>query len=324
LLLLGVGFGLGILFLRLSTKHSVIRTDLSSLPIAQWPSTWRQLWINQWRSLAPHHWPYFLFGTAFASLVSVIHPAWRRQVSVAWRAAMALGIAATVYFLFLGTRQWMVLNDCCSRYTHPSVFLLQGALAILAAGPLTPAIMDRLNRRPYVVAAIGLLLAALINFHSPSIRKVHDDLTHTYGLGGRTNDVLATHCTHVAGDYWKVWPSVFHANLILREQGETRTVWGIALRGEPTHTQWQHMPLDELRIAVPLGDRKEAEKWLAWFHLPPMVVVERRSTIYVLRPAEVVSREKQQKSASAPDEDRGLPRIIWASQTQQIQYPGER
>ena len=84
------------------------------------------------------------------------------------------------------------------------------------------------------------------------------------------------------------------------------------------------MPLEKLRIAVPVDDREEAEKWLAWFHLPPMTVVEKRSTIYVLRPAAVVLREKQQKSASALDEDRGLPRITWARQSQQIQYPGER
>jgi hypothetical protein len=136
----------------------------------------------------------------------------------------------------------------------------------------------------------------LINFHSPSIKKARDDLNQTYGLGGRTADVLAAHCTHVAGDYWKVWPSVFHANLTLREQGESRTVWGITLRAEPTRAQWKHMPLDELRIAVPLDDKGEADTWLRWYRLPPMVVVEKRTTIYVLRPAEVVLREQQQKS----------------------------
>jgi hypothetical protein len=295
LVLLGVGFGMGVLFLRLSTRHAAMHTNLKSLPAAQWSSTWRQLWNNQWSSLAPHHWPYFLFGTAFAGLVSLGHPARRRQAALASRAGIAVAIAAIVYFLFMGTRRWMVLNSCCPRYTHPSVFLLQGALAIFATGQLTSGIRDRLNRHPYVVAAVGLLLAALINFHSPSVKKVHSDLALVFGLGGRTGDVLAAHCTHVAGDYWKVWPTVFHANLMLREQGESRTVWGITLRGEPTHRKWQRMPLEKLRIAVPLDDTKEADFWLQAFNLPAMVVVEKRSTIYVLRPAAVVFAEEQQK-----------------------------
>jgi hypothetical protein len=296
LLLLGVAFAFGYLFYRLETRHLLGHTDLDSLPIAQWPSIWRQLWKNQWAELAPHHWPYFLFGAAFAGLVQLSVPAMRRQAAVAWRAAIAVVIAATVYFLFVGTRQWVLMNCCCARYVYPSLFVFQEAFAIFAVGPLLPTIRNRLSRRIYVPAAVGLLLAALINFHSPSIKKARDDLNQTYGLGGRTADVLAAHCTHVAGDYWKVWPSVFHANLTLREQGESRTVWGITLRAEPTRAQWKHMPLDELRIAVPLDDKGEADTWLRWYRLPPMVVVEKRTTIYVLRPAEVVLREEQQKS----------------------------
>jgi hypothetical protein len=104
----------------------------------------------------------------------------------------------------------------------------------------------------------------------------------------------------VAGDYWRVWPSVFHANLMLREQGETRTVWGITLHAEPTRPQWKHMPLEKLRVAVPLEDQEIAQTWLQALHLPPMVVVEKRPTIYVLRPAAVVSREQQEKAPRSP------------------------
>src|SRR5439155_11063110 len=135
-----------------------------------------------------------LFGAAFAVLVQLRVPAMRRQAGVAWRAALAVAIAATVYFLFVGTRRWVFLNDCCGRYAYPAVFVFQEAFALLVVGLLMPTIRDRLSRHAYVPAAIGLLLAALINFHSPSIKKVHEDLTHTFGLGGRTADVLAAHC----------------------------------------------------------------------------------------------------------------------------------
>jgi hypothetical protein len=302
LLLLGAGFGMSWLFVRLAPQ-TPCHTDLGSLPAAQWPGTWQQLWDNGWNWLAPHHWPYFLFGTAFAGLVQFGVPQRSRQADVAWRAAIATAIAAIIYFLFMGTRRWMVLNSCCARYSYPWIFLLQGALAIFGAGQLTPAIKDRLNRRPYLLAAGGLLSAALISFHLPSLNQVHRDLDRT--LGGRTADILASHCSHVAGDYWKVWPAVFHANLTLHEQGEKATVWGITFRGGPTQRQWRDLPLEKLRIAVPLEDRKTAEFWLRTFQLPPMAVVEQRSTIYVLRPSEVVLREQQQKSAKALVADRG-------------------
>jgi hypothetical protein len=312
LLLLGVAFAFGYLFYRLETRHLLGHTDLGSLPVAQWPSIWRQLWKNQWAELAPHHWPYFLFGIAFAGLVQFSVPAMRRQASVAMRAAIAVVIAATVYFLFIGTRRWVFLNVCSGRYAYPALFVFQEAFAIFAVGLLTPTIRDRLSRRAYVPAAVGLLLAALINFHSPSIKKVHEDLTQTFGLGGRTADVLAAHCTHVAGDYWKVMPTVFHTNLMLREQGESRTVWGITFPGgAATRDRWGHMPMEKLRIAVALDDREKAEEWLRFFQLPPMVVVERRSTIYVLRPAAVVLREQQQKSAGRLDADSVFPTVVW-------------
>ena len=111
----------------------------------------------------------------------------------------------------------------------------------------------------------------------------------------------------MAGDYWKVWPTVYHANLMLREQGESRTIWGITLKGEVTRAQWKHMPMEKLRIAIPLDDKEAAQTWLQALQLPPMVEVERRSTIYVLRPAAVVQHEQEQKSAGARNQ---LVRII--------------
>jgi hypothetical protein len=299
--LLSIGFGLGVLFLRLAARHSPLHTDLGSLPATQWPKTWRQLWNNGWGFLAPHTWPYFLFGTAFAGLIQLDAPAKHQQARIAGGAAIAVGFAALTYFLFMGTRRWMVLNLCWSRYTLPAFFLLQGSFAIMATGQLGPGIRRWLNRHPYGVAALGLLLASLIGFHSPSVKRVRSDLERT--LGQRTADILAADCTHVAGDYWKVWPDVFHANLVLREQGEKRTIWGITFRGWPTRSQWEHLPLEQFRIAVPLEDMEAAQSWLKAYQLPEMVVVEKRSTIFVLRPVVVVQREQQEPGSSKKEKD---------------------
>jgi hypothetical protein len=289
LLLLAVGFGFGILFLRLATPPS--HTDLSSLPISEWPGTWRRLLIVGWGCLAPHHWPYFLFGTAAAGLFSLGVAGRRRQVAGTWRPALALGVAAVVYFLFMGTRRWVVLNSCDGRYMYPSFFLLQGVLALVAVGPLALPPQGWMSRRPCTLAAIGLLLAALSSFHLPSLARVHCALDQK--LGAYTADILAARCTHLAGDYDKVWSGVFHANLALHERGESRKVWGITYRGNPTRRRWEAVPMEVIRVAVPIDDKPNADFWLQGFHFPPMVVVEKRSTIYVLRPAAVVTREQQ-------------------------------
>jgi hypothetical protein len=113
----------------------------------------------------------------------------------------------------------------------------------------------------------------------------------------------------VAGDYWKVWPSVYHANLMLRDQGKSATVWGITIPcGGATRAQWERLPPEKLRIAVPLEDREIAQTWLQFFGLPPMVVVEKRPTIYVLRAAASVLREQQQ-APGVRQTDKTLPKM---------------
>ena len=73
-------------------------------------------------------------------------------------------------------------------------------------------------------------------------------------MGGLTPDVLAANCTHIAGQYWTIWPSVFHANMVLHERGERRTVWGMGFRCDPTYRRYRSMCCDRLRVASPLSD----------------------------------------------------------------------
>jgi hypothetical protein len=100
--------------------------------------------------------------------------------------------------------------------------------------------------------------------------------------GSHTADVLAARCDLVAGDYWSVWPAVFHATLSLRARGEARRVWGVTHRTNPTVAQWSGLPRTGLRICRPTGQDAEGERWLRAFHLWPVRVVERRATVDVL------------------------------------------
>jgi hypothetical protein len=101
--------------------------------------------------------------------------------------------------------------------------------------------------------------------------------------GALTDDLLAARCTHVAGNYWTVWKAVFHANLVLHERGESRTLWGVSFRCHPTYRFWKAMPMDRRLAGVPVGDGL-GEVWLTSYHFSPLEEVEVRPTIRVLRP----------------------------------------
>lgn len=95
--------------------------------------------------------------------------------------------------------------------------------------------------------------------------------------------MLAARCALVAGDYWSVWPAVWHARLALRERGEAREVWGVTHRTNATVLQWW-AGRAALRVCRPRGDDAEAERWMRAFHLWPARVVERLPTLDVLEP----------------------------------------
>jgi hypothetical protein len=139
--------------------------------------------------------------------------------------------------------------------------------------------LPRLARAAGAGALLLVPAAALAAYGAPSPARVRADLDRV--AGAHTADVLAARCALVAGDYWSVWPAVWHARLALRERGEAREVWGVSHRTNATVLQWW-AGRASLRICRPRGDDREAERWLRAFHLWPVRVVERRETVDVL------------------------------------------
>jgi hypothetical protein len=126
-----------------------------------------------------------------------------------------------------------------------------------------------------------LPLIALYHYHMPSFAAARAAIDRT--MGDYTDDILAAHCTHVAGDFWKIWPTVFHANLKLYEQGQHRTIWAIGKRDTAIVPLWRNMPRKQIRIAIPLGFEGDVASHLEELGLAPLVEVDRRATIRVLK-----------------------------------------
>jgi hypothetical protein len=252
---------------------------VAPLPLSHLAAAWAAFFANAWREAG--EWPTALLVSAGAGVALLSLPPLRGFLPGALLRAAALLAAALAYALFAGSLRWVEENAFHWRYLAPSAVLVHLAAISLLAEPL--ARLPRLSRAAGIAALALLPAAALDGYGPPSPARVRADLDRV--AGRHTADVLASGCRLVAGDYWSVWPAVWHAALLARERGDERRVWGVTHRTNPTVAQWWTLPRATLRICRPHGEDAQAERWLRAFHLWPVRRVERRETVDVLAPA---------------------------------------
>jgi hypothetical protein len=71
-----------------------------------------------------------------------------------------------------------------------------------------------------------------------------------------TPDVVNTGAAVIAGDYWTVWPAVFHANLAIGVRSDRPPIYGLTFRSGPTDNLW---PRPQGTAAVVLVRHVEAD-----------------------------------------------------------------
>lgn len=226
------------------------------LPAAEWGHAVAEL--ARTVSWTAGRWPLLLAACAAAGLALLSLPELRPHRRAALLRAGALLAAALAYAAGIALLRWVGENAWHPRYFAPAAVLLQVAAVGLLAEPLArlPALA-----RPAGLLALALLpVAAVAAWGAPSLAGVRQDLARV--AGARTEAILEARCDLVAGDYWTVWPSVWHANAALADRGEGRRIWGIAHRCKPTAPQWQALPRERLRICVARGEERAAERWL--------------------------------------------------------------
>lgn len=169
----------------------------------------------------------------------------RTLAAVAVRGVPAL-IAAGGEVAFLGTRYWVKHNDSHPRYL---IAALTGVgLAALLAG-LVPAFGRRAGRWAGWVAVGLLFVAATARFGWPGpdvpgrvIAEVTED---------HADEFTAAGVDGIGGDYWRVWPAVFHLNAVRHARGERELAWGLTERSGPWAHRWQSEPGRVFRVGVP-------------------------------------------------------------------------
>ena len=281
LLALGLAAGRASIWLYPLITGYPLRLDLGTWAISAWPEALGKLLRSGLAGAGPG-WPAAL---AAATAVGLLLP-WPRvagedpapRLRTAFR-ALALCAAALAYALVTATLRWVSANEFHWRYLAPSLLLVHLAGLSFLAEPLCR--RPRARGPALALALLLVPLAAVVAFGPPSPARVRADLDAR--LGTWTEDVLAARCDLVAGDYWSVWPAVWHAGWQAHRRG-VPAPYGITHRTNATARFWKGRPPGELRICRIRGVEAQSEYWLRAFHLWPVRTIEERKTVEVVAP----------------------------------------
>jgi hypothetical protein len=259
----GAAAGLGL------TRISPYHTTMALLPPSAWPRGWLELGART-REAFPNRAAMLAIALLAALATLTLALRCRREPSERSRLAAAIvaAVAAAMYWLVAGTSRWVHVNLYLPRYVYPSLLMCGVAGAIAFAAVLRGA-----PRMPVAAAALSCALT-LFDYGLPSRGGLRARVDSR--LGRLTPDVVASGATVIGGDYWLVWPAVFHANLT-NHRRQAPAVYGLTYRSAPTQDLWKSRA--DIVLAAPRGDRsivpQARRAGLA------VVLLERRRTIDV-------------------------------------------
>ena len=222
--------GLAAIVVSLAGSLVISRTTAEPLPYnflspSEWLACAVRVWLNL-NEVFQHRWYRAVDVTALIGLATLYWPAGRQRARLSLRMAGGLLAAAAVQYAFM-TSLDHVHRSHFGRYVALSVFFWQTALVgftVMQVAAVLPTTVWARRIPVLLTLAMTALVAATHGWPSRSVVRAEIDAT----LGRYTDDLLASGCTHITGDYWHVWPAMFHANLRLEDAHSTRRVWGIA------------------------------------------------------------------------------------------------
>jgi hypothetical protein len=222
---------------------SPFRTPTNLIPMTDWPAAWSQL---AGTTPTPFLHPALLGPIALAGAAGAAVVVTRRGGGREMRPAAALLISAVMYWLAIGTSRWVQMNLYYPRYVYPT-FLLCG----VAWGLVAAVILREHARRVTALVVVALAVVTIAAYGAPSLRGVRSTLDERFGV--MTPDVITSGATVIGGEYWTVWPAVFHANLTAYREARRRTpIYGLTFRSSATDRLWMS---NAVLVAVRTGDR---------------------------------------------------------------------
>ena len=258
---------------RLSKAVTLPHTRVDLLPTAAWRTGATELFSSASDDPAIRRW--MLVGALLAAggLLSLLSPRVRAQARPTLLAAAGLALTASVPFAAAATSRWVAENAYSLRYLTPPLLLLQAAFCLLATLPLLALPLGFRGRLVWASTA-AVALSVLVSVGPPSRHAVVQAFESRWGDAAR--NVIASRATHVTGDYWKVWPTVFYADVLLGTAGRHDWPYGITDRSIATLTKAR--AVSPLRVAALDG----RGMWLGLLGPRAWVVAERHPTYLLL------------------------------------------
>lgn len=260
---------------RLSAAVDMRHTPTELLPVASWPRAASELLRGAWSEPAVRAWMCAALGLGALGALALGSGRVRQRATPVLLAATGLAVTATLPFLAASASKWVAQNGYALRYLDPSLVLLQAALCLLATLPLLAVPGD--EQGPVTAGSVAAVAAAvLLAVGPPSMRAVTDAFASRWGAMAR--DVVASHATHVTGDYWKVWPTVFTADWLLGDARRAEWPYGITDRSVATLERARAVP--QPRVAILGGNAA----WIGLLGPHRWRVVERRPALVLVTP----------------------------------------
>jgi hypothetical protein len=254
------------------------------------PSEWFACAVGVLRNLPEGidgKWFVLIVLSAATGLLTLRWPAGRQQLRISGSIVLALMIPAAVQFLFMTSLEHVHRTNF-GHYVYASVFVWQLAFLAFAVMQWAAVMPDgkAARRVPWgLVTAFVIIVAA--RHGRPGVGVVEAALQQS--CGKYAPEVVATRSTHVLGEYWRVWTTVFYSNMLLQREGSTHRVWGIASGCLPTAYRWSQVPLAETRMAEVLGEERFSRAAQQQYGIPPLVVERELKTIRILKPTVALS-----------------------------------
>lgn len=258
---------------QLSRAAPVPHTVFGTLPVTAWRRGAAELLRGAWTNADIRAWVGIALALAALGAVSLASPRVRAQARPVLVAAAGLALTAWVPFAALSTSNWVAGNGYSLRYMTPSLLLVQAACCLLATLPLLALPWDEAPGVRWASAG-AVAVATLLAVGPPSHQAVVHAFESRWGAAAR--EVIAARATHVTGDYWKVWPTVFYANWLLGTAGRRQWLYGVTDRSLPTLRE--SLAVAHPRVAVLDG----RGMWLRLLGQRQWLVAEQHASFVIL------------------------------------------
>ena len=231
----------------------MIPTPRDGIPPSEWLQSWRGFWDHLQKLPGTTTWETVAVGAAILGLSATLVLRLRPGYPILG-ATIVLFIPAVGEFLYIGTREWPSLNDHHPRYVLGSIESVNLLLALVAVLPLSRVAAHCGRWWCFGIVALALLGVIAERYGVPSADRPRREIDAS--MGRWTEPLLAANVDAIGGDYWTVYSTLFHANMVLRERNERRFIVPVSTRARVLLERWDWEARPLLRVAVPKNPRE--------------------------------------------------------------------